>query len=91
MASLPNGSSKKAASPYEEAALLFVERAMGVEPTSVAWEATVLPMNYARAMCNPSTFAAINPSIRRPVLQAYTQNPEAASCDGAGATRLSWR
>jgi len=48
-------------------------------------------MNYARAMCNPSTFAAINPSIRRPVLQAYTQNPEAASCDGAGATRLSWR
>ena len=25
-----------------------VERAMGVEPTSKAWEALVLPMNYAR-------------------------------------------
>jgi hypothetical protein len=25
-----------------------VERAMGIEPTLVAWEATVLPLNYAR-------------------------------------------
>ena len=25
-----------------------MERAMGVEPTSKAWEALVLPMNYAR-------------------------------------------
>jgi hypothetical protein len=30
-----------------------VERAMGIEPTLVAWEATVLPLNYARAV---STF-----------------------------------
>ena len=27
---------------------LFLERAMGVEPTSKAWEAFILPMNYAR-------------------------------------------
>ena len=27
-----------------------MERAMGVEPTSAAWEAAVLPMNYARNM-----------------------------------------
>ena len=27
----------------------MVERAMGIEPTLVAWEATVLPLNYARA------------------------------------------
>ena len=26
----------------------FLERAMGIEPTSGAWEAHVLPMNYAR-------------------------------------------
>ncbi len=25
-----------------------LERAMGIEPTLVAWEATVLPLNYAR-------------------------------------------
>jgi hypothetical protein len=25
-----------------------MERAMGIEPTLVAWEATVLPLNYAR-------------------------------------------
>ena len=30
-------------------ALVFsLERAMGVEPTSKAWEAFILPMNYAR-------------------------------------------
>jgi hypothetical protein len=25
-----------------------VERVMGIEPTLVAWEATVLPLNYTR-------------------------------------------
>jgi hypothetical protein len=29
-----------------------VERAMGIEPTLVAWEATVLPLNYARTVHN---------------------------------------
>ena len=28
---------------------LQLERAMGIEPTSVAWEATALPLSYARA------------------------------------------
>jgi hypothetical protein len=28
----------------------FMERAMGIEPTSEAWEAPVLPLNYARSM-----------------------------------------
>ena len=27
-----------------------MERAMGIEPTSKAWEAFILPMNYARAV-----------------------------------------
>ena len=26
----------------------FMERAMGIEPTTAAWEAAVLPLNYAR-------------------------------------------
>jgi hypothetical protein len=26
-----------------------LERVMGIEPTLVAWEATVLPLNYTRA------------------------------------------
>lgn len=28
-----------------------VERIMGIEPTSTAWEAVVLPMNYIRVFC----------------------------------------
>jgi hypothetical protein len=26
-----------------------LERAMGIEPTSEAWEAPILPLNYARS------------------------------------------
>jgi hypothetical protein len=26
-----------------------MERAMGIEPTSEAWEASILPLNYARS------------------------------------------
>ncbi len=33
-------------------AFLDLERAMGIEPTLVAWEATVLPLNYAREGSN---------------------------------------
>lgn len=29
-------------------AFLFMERVMGIEPTSQAWEAGILPMNYTR-------------------------------------------
>jgi hypothetical protein len=28
----------------------FMERAMGIEPTSEAWEASILPLNYARSV-----------------------------------------
>ena len=28
--------------------LEWMERVMGIEPTLVAWEATVLPLNYTR-------------------------------------------
>jgi hypothetical protein len=29
----------------------ILERAMGIEPTSEAWEASILPLNYARPVC----------------------------------------
>jgi hypothetical protein len=29
-----------------------MERAMGIEPTSEAWEASILPLNYARSGTN---------------------------------------
>ena len=29
---------------------LYLERAMGIEPTSEAWEAPILPLNYARSL-----------------------------------------
>ena len=31
--------------------LKVMERVMGIEPTLVAWEATVLPLNYTRKLC----------------------------------------
>ena len=36
-----------------------MERAMGIEPTSRAWEARILPMNYARDVCYDSRFARV--------------------------------
>ena len=35
-----------------------VERAMGIEPTSEAWEASILPLNYARPGRNKPSIAA---------------------------------
>src|SRR3954454_2291613 len=32
-----------------------LERVMGIEPTLVAWEATVLPLNYTRAGCRENS------------------------------------
>ena len=29
----------------------YMERAKGIEPSSQAWEARILPMNYARITC----------------------------------------
>ena len=31
--------------------ILSMERAKGIEPSSQAWEARILPMNYARITC----------------------------------------
>ena len=36
---------------------ISLERAMGIEPTSKAWEAFILPMNYARE-CSYSIIVA---------------------------------
>ena len=40
---------EKTATP--RAITMPMERAMGIEPTSKAWDAFVLPLNYARAEC----------------------------------------
>ena len=32
---------------------------MGIEPTSRAWEARILPMNYAREQCYDSRFGGV--------------------------------
>ena len=42
-----------------DGAVFSLERAMGVEPTSKAWEAFILPMNYARSDCYDSRFARV--------------------------------
>ena len=36
-----------------------MERAMGIEPTSRAWEARILPMNYAREWSYDSRFGSV--------------------------------
>lgn len=33
---------------------LRMERAKGIEPSTRAWEALILPLNYARILCAPS-------------------------------------
>jgi hypothetical protein len=33
---------------HSVAAAVFMERVMGIEPTSSAWKAEVLPLNYTR-------------------------------------------
>ena len=46
--------------------LFDLERVMGIEPTSKAWEALVLPLNYTRTMgkfYGDGTPAAIGPSF----------------------------
>ncbi len=42
---LPNSSSGTEVKPSPE-----LERAKGIEPTSSAWEAEVLPLNYTRGV-----------------------------------------
>ena len=40
-------STKKKRLPFQDA-VFFVERAKGIEPSTQAWEARILPLNYAR-------------------------------------------
>jgi hypothetical protein len=36
--------------------IINMERAMGIEPTYQAWEARVLPLNYARRVCRKESW-----------------------------------
>ena len=46
---------------------ISVERAMGIEPTSKAWEAFVLPLNYARLHCQYYASSPLSLNRRGPV------------------------
>src|ERR1700751_2528993 len=50
-----------------------LERAKGIEPSYAAWEAAVLPLNYARRHCQPTTF-------RRTVQISDRQPPRTRIC-----------
>ena len=41
-----------------------MERAMGIEPTSRAWEARILPMNYARNSIDLVSLSLLNVKIK---------------------------
>ena len=46
----------------------FLERATGIEPASSAWEADILPMNYARpsnGLIISQPFAVFNPESKK--------------------------
>lgn len=45
----------------------LVERVMGIEPTLLAWEAKVLPLNYTRSRAALSVVAGAGASESRPV------------------------
>jgi hypothetical protein len=48
----------------------LMERVMGIEPTSSAWKAEVLPLNYTRPSYDPSCNAACGLPGRRRFLPA---------------------
>lgn len=47
-----------------------VERIMGIEPTSAAWEAAVLPMNYIRIGALPDLHRSTAPGAASEFLRA---------------------
>jgi hypothetical protein len=51
----------KLALALDRPAQIILERVMGIEPTSSAWKAEVLPLNYTRSCCLPEAkFSKIN-------------------------------
>ena len=47
--------------------VIKLERVMGIEPTSKAWEALVLPLNYTREFTHPSSInSCTQPSASEP-------------------------
>ena len=61
---------------------LYMERVMGIEPTSSAWKAEVLPLNYTRLSSPQPTFSSLVRYKNAVVKNAYTKtlpNPEGQS------------
>ena len=50
---------------------------MGIEPTSKAWEALVLPMNYARASVTLDPAVALQRFDNSNVIAAFIRNASA--------------
>ena len=50
-----------------------VERVMGIEPTSSAWEAEVLPLNYTRAVCPMDEYSLVTLLRSRRVIDTSTR------------------
>lgn len=49
-----------------------VERATGIEPASEAWEASILPMNYARKACPlPYRYVGTSAKWRQALVKSY--------------------
>ncbi len=49
--------------------IYYMERAMGIEPTSQAWEARILPMYYARKSPNQSNLIFVNQFIQKTIMK----------------------
>src|SRR5687767_7307967 len=73
----------------EECEQALVERVMGIEPTLVAWEATVLPLNYTR--CGAGFYVTVLRDAARPPLRRrrYGRAPAATHRAQLRAARRS--
>ena len=54
-----------------------MERVMGIEPTTSAWKAEVLPLNYTRLMkYDYGAVEGIEPRVSEPQSDALTTSPQ---------------
>ena len=54
----------------------MMERVMGIEPTTSAWKAEVLPLNYTRVVNDYGAVEGIEPRMSEPQSDALTTSPQ---------------
>ena len=59
--------------PFFHLTLFTLERAMGIEPTTQAWEARILPLNYARIQVVLYSFWLIIQLLKRDNTAPFSQ------------------